>query len=208
MKIRINAAAIIVLTGIFSTAHAVDAYVDQFISYKNASQNDANLLGFQNGTPGTLINVSGALATGAPTYGEWVAVQSGYEAIYSFTGQKATTGLNIYSVANGANESAEIYGRLNSTDSWSFLGMAYEPLTSSGYSAQSSFINLSGFSNGIAQVKVRSLSDGGWSPGYDLMGIQGQGMVAAPVPEPETYALMGLGLTALLVNRRRKINVE
>jgi hypothetical protein len=40
------------------------------------------------------------------------------------------------------------------------------------------------------------------------MGIQGQGMVAAPVPEPETYALMGLGLIALLANRRRKINAE
>lgn len=208
MNIRRNAAAIVVLSSLFSSAYAVDAYVDQFISYKDAGQNNANLLGFQNGTPGTLINVSGNLASGAPTYGEWVAIQNGYEAIYSFTGQKATTGLNIYSVANGANESAEIYGRLNSTDNWSLLGMAYEPLTSSGYSAQASFINLSGFSNGIGQVKVKSLSDGGWSPGYDLMGIQGQGMVAAPVPEPETYALMGLGLIALLANRRRKINAK
>ncbi len=215
MNIKKNAATIVVLASLFSTAHAVDAYVDQFVSFKDVLGNNATAMGnIQDSTTsvntGTYVVgvVNPALVTGAPQAAEWVSLLQNYEAVYGFSGQVAKTALNIYSVANGAGETANIFGRHDSSAVWTLIGTAFEG-GGVGFSAQStslSFVSIAALSSGVGQVMVRSLGNAGGSPGFDLMGIQGTNMVAAPVPEPETYALMGLGLIALLANRRKKID--
>lgn len=210
MNIKRNTAALVVLFSLFNTAYAVDAYVDQYISFKDAAGNNAVAMGniLNSTTSYTVGPVDPALVTGAPQAGQWVSLLQNYEAVYGFSGQVAKTALNIYSVANGAGETASIFGRLNSSAAWTLIGTAIEG-GGVGLGPQStslSFASIAALNSGVGQVMVRSLGNSGGSPGFDLMGIQGSGMTAAPVPEPETYALMGLGMVALLMNRRRKVN--
>jgi hypothetical protein len=211
MNIKKNTAAIVILANLFGTAHAVDAYVDQFISFKDAS--GANSIAYGNvsgnSTSWTLGVVDPALVTGAPTAGEWASLSTNYTAVYGFNmGLVAKTAINVFSVANGANEVASVFGRLNSSASWTLIGDVMEGGgVGLGYQTGTvSFASIAALSSGVGQVMIQSHGNAGGSPGFDLMGIQGTNMVAAPVPEPETYALMGLGLIALLANRRRKLD--
>ncbi|MEJ2794628.1 PEP-CTERM sorting domain-containing protein [Iodobacter sp. LRB] len=209
MNIRKNTAAIVILLSLFSSAHAVNAYVDQFISFKDALGNNAVAYG-NNGTltapPPEVVNPN--IILGVPTVSQWVSIPTDYSAVYGFNGQKATDGLDIYYVDAGALSNVSIWGKLNITDAWTKIGSVTEgaPLGTT-YNPVSSFLSLAGTGlSGVSQVMIRGTDVAGWSPGFDLMGIQGRGMLAAPVPEPETYALMGLGLIALLLNRRRQVD--
>jgi hypothetical protein len=209
MNIKKNAAALVVLASLFSTVHAVDANVDQFISFQDAAGNNAIAYG-NNGTltapPPEVVNPD--IILGTPTAAQWVSLPTNYSAVYGFNGKMATQGLDIYYVDAGATVSANIFGRLNMTDAWTMLGTVTEgaPIGTT-LNPVSSFVSLaaSGLS-GVSQVMIKSQGEGGWSPGFDLMGVQGRGVIAAPVPEPETYALIGMGLIALLVKRRRQVN--
>lgn len=209
MNIKKNAAAITILLSLFSSAHAVNAYVDQFISFKDALGNNAVAYG-NNGTltapPPEVVNPN--IILGAPTVSQWVSIPTDYSAVYGFNGQNATEGLDIYYVDAGALSNVSVWGKLNIADAWTMIGSVTEgaPLGTT-YNPVSSFLSLAGTGlSGVSQVMIRGTDVAGWSPGFDLMGIQGRGMLAAPVPEPETYALMGLGLIALLVNRRRQVD--
>ncbi|MCX7204720.1 MAG: PEP-CTERM sorting domain-containing protein [Proteobacteria bacterium] len=57
-------------------------------------------------------------------------------------------------------------------------------------------------SNGIADLRFNNNTDGG---GNWLFALNTLNANVSPVPEPETYALMGLGLVGLFASRRRKV---
>jgi uncharacterized membrane protein len=57
---------------------------------------------------------------------------------------------------------------------------------------------------GASQTVAQGINDAGWVVGTYVLNDEYFGFVATPVPEPETYALMLVGLTALFgVHRRR-----
>ncbi|AMC35546.1 PEP-CTERM sorting domain-containing protein [Janthinobacterium sp. B9-8] len=201
-----KSAAIIIISLLSSSAYAIsEAYVDSVISFKNAAganvssvtgNNGSNVLGFT-------TNVSTTLPLGAPGTAKWASVVQGGEAIYGFTGKQATGSIDIYTIVNGAGEIAKIYGRLGNTGSWSFLGQT-DSTPNGNFSLAPKQISFAlGSGVVVDQIGIFSQNNNGYSPGFDIMGIGGNGMVSTPVPEPETYALMGLGLIGLLAHRRK-----
>jgi hypothetical protein len=202
MKTLKNTAAIAISLLISSATYANTAYVDQFISFTDGAgvnKTSSAIGGFNSAYP---VSVNPALATGTPVTGEWVSLPQDYMATYAFNGQQATESIGIFSVGNGANEVASVFGRLNSSTAWHLLGTVTEG-GGVGLGAQATFISLS---SAISQIMIKSHGNAGATPGFDLMGIQGTGMAAAPVPEPETYALIGLGFVAIFAHRRKVAN--
>jgi hypothetical protein len=202
MNILKKTVAISLFSILSSASYAKNAYVDQFISFTNGAGVDESASaqgGFNSAYP---VSVNPTIATGAPVTGEWVSLPQDYMATYGFNGQQATGTIGIFSIANGANEVASVFGRLNSASAWSLIGTVTEG-GGLGLGPQASFLTLT---SAISQIMVKSHGSAGVSPGFDLMGIQGTGMVAVPVPEPETYALMGLGLIAVFAHRRKAAN--
>ena len=194
---------------------AADAYVDRSLSFTQGSTVGAGVAVPARGSPdlahaldpnGGPVVVSPDIILDAPTPGRFVSVGVDQQAAYAFVNLIATEGLTLYTVGDGADEEAQVFGRLASADPWTLIGTVNEPGIAPGeVQPLGTFLSLAGTGlGGVRQVLVFGLDNGGGYPGYDLMGIQGNGVVA--VPEPASPALMSAGLALLawaLVRRRR-----
>jgi len=71
-------------------------------------------------------------------------------------------------------------------------------------SAGNALLAWTGDSNSGGMLGWTQPTGGGTSPGQPLVAGAYNGLVLAPIPEPSTFALAGLGAAALLIFRRRK----
>jgi len=131
---------------------------------------------------------------------------------WSFTGAYASNSL----VSTGGR----LFGQQNSDGSVSVpghLGGTSASLMVIGWNNSAGGTTLSEFINawnsgrldlvyGYSGISTKILGDGGSLPATQIFGAAPAipGFVLAPVPEPTTFALAGLGAAALLIFRRRK----
>ena len=187
---------LIAALGSAAAASAATVYVDTFVSYTPGV--DVGI-GQPYGAHDGLwpVSVNPADFVGAPKSGNWLSLPTDADAIYGFSGFKATTGITVYTVAAGGGEQANVYGRDAAGDPWTLIGQVSEPEVALTLDPSGTFLSLSGTGlTGLTQIMVVGLDTLGSSPGYDLMGLRGSN----GVPEPGTWALMlvgfgGVGLT-------------
>ena len=203
--------ATILLLGFAAPARAVDAYVDRFFSFTQGATVGIGVpvQAFGATGPASLeigpVAVDPSIIVGAPGLARIVSVGLGQQAVYGFASVAALQGITVFTVGDGDNEQAQVFGRLGATDPWTLIGTVFEPPAVPGsVEPIPTTLSLAGTGlAGVRQVLVFGLDNGGGLPGYDLMGIQGNGVVAVPEPATGALALAGLGLMAWLANRRR-----
>jgi hypothetical protein len=79
---------------------------------------------------------------------------------------------------------------------FTFLGTAADDVTTA------LDLDVIGFAGAVSYVKIVGLDNGGGSPGFDVVNVQGLPGSVRPVPVPATLALLGLGLFGIAALRR------
>lgn len=189
--------------GITTQANAAIIVADTVIDFFNSGANPAFPTGSYGGTfPGSFpvsVPLSHATDGDSTTFvslptGSYITV--GFSGGFVFDGP----GLDVFvSEVGGSDETADIFVSSDFGSTFALLGTA-TTATVSGFDLASI-----GYTDNVNAVKVVGLDNFGGSPGFDIAFVQGLegSSVISPVPEPGTFALMGLGLAGVAWRSRR-----
>jgi hypothetical protein len=185
-------------------AHALVGYADQVVEYFDSGA------GPQPGPYGGLGGISGAFPVAVPTsvvIGDdvsgsetFLSLPTGSYIVVRFIDEFVVDGpgddIFIQEIGVGG-EDADVYV---STDGvlFSYLGLAQDDVTTALDLADIGFLTTVSF------VKIVGLDNGGGSPGFDVVNVQGLPGSVQPVPEPHLLALLGLGMFMLVLTRRSR----
>jgi PEP-CTERM motif len=168
--------------------YVLDRSTGEYISTRN------ELGGFPQGVNNAGIAVGDVATSGTGYDRKWLGftfdASTGLRTEYSFAGYDNTR-------FRGINNVGQIVGWLQGYDP-----AANEFLEVGFVGTPSSFEILA--VPGASRTTAQSINDAGWVVGNYVLNGEYFGFVATPIPEPETYALMLAGLTALVVMQRRR----
>jgi hypothetical protein len=173
-------------------------YVSEALGVIDSNNQPVNQLFGSAGNPGIgPVPVDQSLILGPPDNNEWVSFALGQEATFGFGNFVAVNSVFVAVLSNGANETGSLYGRIQATDPWVFLGSLSEPNVGAlGSSPNIEIFNLAGSGlSQVNQVKIVSTSSAGSFPGLDIQGIGAN--IVAPIPIPAAVWLFASTLAGL-----------
>lgn len=167
------------------------------------------------GSPAERLNIT--TVSGSIVYG--TAIKSDFSTTNLLSGESYTLGLDVLSGpgAYGAGQAIQLLVEQNGAIYGTFLGTTgvhsdWSPSTFSGTFSEGSFSRLLGTGSATPDFSGNTLTRFGFAGGNEGSGTLTQyydnfsltSAAIAPVPEPETYALMlaGLGLLGFAAKRR------
>lgn len=204
MKKFLMSAGWIVLSLITAPAHALVGYVDEVVDYFDSGA------GPMVGPYGGLGGISGAfpvpvltsVVLGSDVAGSesFLSLPTGSYVTVRFTDEVVVDGVGndifIQEIGVGG-EDANVYVSSDGI-AFTFLGLAQDDVTTMFDLASI------GFATPVSFVKILGLDNGGGSPGFDVVNVQGLPGSVQPIPEPASLGLLGLGLVLLTAIARRQ----